>query len=79
MAHVVDARGLRCPLPALRARAALRGLPAGATLEVLATDPEAPIDLAAVATDAGLPFAVTERPPGTWRCALGPRSASSPR
>lgn len=34
----VDARGLRCPLPLLRAKQALRDLPAGAQVEVLATD-----------------------------------------
>jgi tRNA 2-thiouridine synthesizing protein A len=40
MAHQsLDARGLNCPLPVLKARKALQRLPAGATLEVLATDP----------------------------------------
>ena len=34
----VDARGLRCPMPLLRAKQALAKLPAGAQLEVLATD-----------------------------------------
>ena len=56
MDHVVDARGLRCPLPLIRARAALRGLAAGDTLVVLADDPEAPIDLAALAFDTGRAF-----------------------
>jgi tRNA 2-thiouridine synthesizing protein A len=51
--HLVDARGLRCPVPLLRARAALRRIPAGDTLVVLADDPEAPIDLAALAHDSG--------------------------
>ena len=54
---MVDARGLRCPLPLLRARAALRGLPERDTLVVLADDREAPIDLAALAADAGRAFA----------------------
>jgi len=35
----IDARGLNCPLPILKARKALQPLPAGGTLEVLATDP----------------------------------------
>jgi tRNA 2-thiouridine synthesizing protein A len=35
----LDARGLSCPLPVLKARKALRELPPGATLEVLSTDP----------------------------------------
>jgi tRNA 2-thiouridine synthesizing protein A len=54
--HVLDARGLRCPLPLLRARAALRGIPDADTLIVLADDREAPIDLAALATDVGRAF-----------------------
>ena len=52
----MDARGLRCPLPLLRARAALRGSPDSDTLVVLADDREAPIDLAALAVDAGRAF-----------------------
>lgn len=35
---VLDVRGLNCPLPVLKANKALRGLPAGARLRVLATD-----------------------------------------
>lgn len=35
----VDAKGLNCPLPVLRAKKALKELSAGDTLEVLATDP----------------------------------------
>lgn len=37
--RVLDARGLNCPLPVLRARKAMQGLAAGSVLEVLATDP----------------------------------------
>lgn len=37
--QTLDAKGLNCPLPILKAKQALTGLPAGATLEVLATDP----------------------------------------
>ncbi|MFT8550895.1 MAG: sulfurtransferase TusA family protein [Acetobacter okinawensis] len=35
---VLDVRGLSCPLPVLKANRALRSLPAGARLRVLATD-----------------------------------------
>ena len=35
----LDAKGLNCPLPILRAKKALKALPSGATLEILATDP----------------------------------------
>ena len=69
MDTVLDTRGLACPLPALKARLALPGVPAGAALVVLATDPEAPIDLAALAADAGCAF-TAEREAGGWRCTL---------
>jgi tRNA 2-thiouridine synthesizing protein A len=41
----------------------------GETLVVLATDPEAPIDLAALAADEGHAFAREHRP-GEWRITL---------
>jgi N-acetylglucosamine kinase-like BadF-type ATPase/TusA-related sulfurtransferase len=72
--QVVDARGLRCPLPLVRARQALAALAAADTLVVLATDPEAPIDLAALAADAGREFSV-RRDGDEWRIALAPRVA----
>ncbi len=37
--QTVDAKGLNCPLPILRAKKALQTLGAGGTIEVLATDP----------------------------------------
>ncbi|MBK1622956.1 sulfurtransferase TusA family protein [Afifella marina] len=37
--QVLDAKGLNCPLPLLRARKVLEELPNGGTLEVVATDP----------------------------------------
>jgi tRNA 2-thiouridine synthesizing protein A len=40
----VDARGLSCPLPVLKARKALRELPPGMTIEVLSTDPNSMAD-----------------------------------
>ncbi|WP_326523930.1 sulfurtransferase TusA family protein [Sphingomonas sp.] len=51
MIHI-DARGLRCPWPALRLARALRE--GAGTVEVLADDPVAPGELAAVATAHGL-------------------------
>ena len=38
---ILDATGLLCPLPVLKARRALREVPPGGVLEVLATDPGA--------------------------------------
>jgi tRNA 2-thiouridine synthesizing protein A len=40
----LDATGLLCPLPVLKARRALKAVPPGGTLEVLATDPGATKD-----------------------------------
>lgn len=36
---LVDARGLRCPLPLLKAKQALHGVQEGERVRVLATDP----------------------------------------
>jgi tRNA 2-thiouridine synthesizing protein A len=41
---VLDTKGLNCPLPILRTKKALQGVPTGGTLEVLATDPGAVAD-----------------------------------
>jgi tRNA 2-thiouridine synthesizing protein A len=68
---LVDARGLRCPLPLIRARQALAALAPSETLVVLATDPEAPIDLAALALDVARPFSSAQID-GGWRFELGP-------
>jgi tRNA 2-thiouridine synthesizing protein A len=68
-AHTLDVRGLACPLPLIRARRELTGLAAGETLVVLATDPEAPIDLAAFAADEGHACR-EERVTGEWRITL---------
>ena len=40
----LDARGLKCPLPVLKARRALKEVPPGGILRVLATDPGAEKD-----------------------------------
>jgi tRNA 2-thiouridine synthesizing protein A len=41
---ILDATGLKCPLPVLRARKAMKGVAAGGVLEVTATDPGAVAD-----------------------------------
>ncbi len=50
----LDVRGLRCPIPYVRAKALVPSLAPGDTLTILFNDPEAPIDLAALAHDEGL-------------------------
>jgi tRNA 2-thiouridine synthesizing protein A len=61
---VVDARDLACPLPLAMAKVRMAEVAPGDKLVVLATDPEAPIDLAAWAADEGHGFA--ERAPGEY-------------
>jgi TusA-related sulfurtransferase len=43
----VDARGLSCPMPIVRTAQAMKSLPSGALVEVLATDPGSVKDFAA--------------------------------
>jgi tRNA 2-thiouridine synthesizing protein A len=50
---ILDAKGLRCPLPVLKARKAMKALPIGATLRVLATDPGAIKDFEAFCRTTG--------------------------
>jgi tRNA 2-thiouridine synthesizing protein A len=43
----VDAKGLSCPMPIVRTAQAIKPLPSGALIEVLATDPGSVKDMAA--------------------------------
>ncbi len=49
----LDTKGLTCPLPILKAKKAIAGVPAGGTLEVLATDPGAGSDFEAFCKTGG--------------------------
>jgi len=51
--QTLDAKGLNCPLPILKAKKALTAMAPGATLEVLATDPGAVKDFQAFARTTG--------------------------
>ncbi len=68
--HTVDARGLRCPLPLVKTKLAMEGLAPGESVRVLATDPEAPIDLAAWAGEEG--HAYRELSAGEFELTKGP-------
>jgi tRNA 2-thiouridine synthesizing protein A len=50
---LLDARGLKCPLPVLRARKVIQGLAPGAVLHVLATDPGSVSDFQAFCAATG--------------------------
>lgn len=62
--RTTDARGLKCPMPLVMAKTAIEELAPGDVLVVLATDPEAGIDLAAWADDHG--HALSEADAGGW-------------
>ena len=49
----LDARGLNCPLPILRAKKALTELTSGQVLKIVATDPGAVKDFQAFAKQTG--------------------------
>ena len=40
----IDTSGLKCPIPVLKAKKALRGMDAGETLRVISTDPSSAVD-----------------------------------
>jgi len=52
-AHLVDAKGLNCPLPILKAKKALKDVPSGEILEILSTDPGSVADFAAFCRQTG--------------------------
>jgi tRNA 2-thiouridine synthesizing protein A len=49
----LDARGLNCPMPILKAKKALKDLAAGDTLRVVATDPGSVADFSAFCRTTG--------------------------
>lgn len=63
----VDARGLNCPLPILRAKKALNEIPVGGMLEVLSTDPGSKADFAAFARQTGNELVSSEQAQGHFR------------
>ena len=53
MSGHLDAKGLKCPLPVLRARKAIKSVEIGSELKVLATDSAAPKDFKAFCSQTG--------------------------
>ena len=70
---VIDARGLKCPLPVLRAEKALDTI-GNAALEILADDPVARIDIPLLAQKRGLDCSVEKDGDG-FRFLLTAKSA----
>jgi tRNA 2-thiouridine synthesizing protein A len=57
----LDLSGLKCPLPALKTRKALKSLQPGDVLEVHCTDPLSVIDIPALIVETGDRVEITER------------------
>ena len=63
----LDAKGLNCPLPILRAKKSLKEVPTSGTLEVLATDPGSVADFAAFCRTTGNELVESTADGGVYR------------
>ncbi len=72
---MLDVQGLTCPLPVLKANKALRSLPAGARLVVLATDPASVKDFQAYSRETGHALVGFSEQAGQYRFTLRKRDA----
>jgi tRNA 2-thiouridine synthesizing protein A len=70
---LLDVQGLTCPLPVLKANKALRSLPPGARLVVLATDPASVKDFRAFAQETGHALLASSEDGGVFRFTLRKR------
>jgi tRNA 2-thiouridine synthesizing protein A len=76
--HVLDAKGLLCPLPVLRARKALKPLPVGGILQVETTDAASPADFMAFCTATGNLLVASEACGGVYRFTIRKVRADPP-
>ena len=65
--QTLDAKGLNCPLPILKAKKALKDVPVGGTLEILATDPGAVADFQAFCRTTGNELMEHDEDGGVYR------------
>ncbi len=72
--QTLDAKGLNCPLPILRAKKALQALSPGDTLEVIATDPGSVKDFQAFCNTTGNELVESSTEGKTYRFVLRRRS-----
>ncbi|WP_426957841.1 sulfurtransferase TusA family protein [Muricoccus radiodurans] len=70
---LLDVQGLSCPLPVLKANKALRGLPSGARLTVLATDAASVADFQAFCRETGHALVSFSEAAGVYRFTLRKR------
>lgn len=65
--YTLDARGLTCPLPVLKARRALKDVPSAGVLEVWATDPSSVADFEAFCEAGGYQLLMWDQHQGVYR------------
>lgn len=65
--HHLDAKGLKCPLPVLRARKAMKQVPEGGLLEVESTDPSSVQDFQAFCETTGHALEQHDESDGVYR------------
>jgi tRNA 2-thiouridine synthesizing protein A len=70
ISQVLDARGLSCPMPIVKTAQAIKPLPSGALLELLATDPGSVKDVAAWSRSTGNPIVEQSVDGGVYRFVL---------
>jgi tRNA 2-thiouridine synthesizing protein A len=70
ISQVLDARGLSCPMPIVKTAQAIKPLPSGALLELLATDPGSVRDVAAWSRSTGNPIVEQSVDGGVYRFVL---------
>ena len=65
--HQLNAEGLNCPLPILKAKKALKDVPSGEVLEISATDPGSVADFAAFCNQTGNVLVSSSNEGGIYR------------
>ncbi len=68
--QLLDAKGLNCPLPILKAKKALKTVPDGGTLEILSTDPGSVADFEAFSRKTGNELIESGEEGGVYRFVL---------
>jgi tRNA 2-thiouridine synthesizing protein A len=63
----VDAKGLSCPMPIVKTAQAVKGVPAGELIEILATDPGSVKDFAAWTRSTGNAIVEQSEDAGVYR------------
>jgi len=73
IAQTLELKGLSCPLPIVKTAKALKTLPSGTRVEVLATDPGSVSDFAAWARSTGNELVTSAEDDGVYRYVIRKR------